>query len=181
MMSPVRPTFALGTLVVLALLVALAGPLAAPATPSAAASVAVTTGPTPARSTATLTMESDAMKAINRARMQSGCPALAVTTSLRVAARRHSARMAHQGTLSHRLAGEPTLSRRVADAGYTGATMLGEVIALGPTTGASAVRMWLASSMHRSIVLDCRYRAFGAGVVRGSNGRHWWTVDFGRR
>ncbi|QSR28592.1 hypothetical protein CFH99_23490 [Nocardioides aromaticivorans] len=179
MMSPVRPT-ALGTLVVLAALAALAGLLAGPATPSAVASEA-TTGPTPARSTLTLGMEGDAMRAINRARMQSGCPTLKVTTALRVSARRHSARMARQGTLSHRVAGEATLSRRVADSGYAGASMLGEVIALGPTTGAAVVRMWLASSMHRGILLDCRYRDFGAGVVRGGNGRYWWTVDLGRR
>lgn len=179
MMSPVRPT-ALGTLVVLAALTALGGPLTGPATPSAVASE-TTTGPTPARSTTTLTLEGDAMKAINRARMQSGCPTLKVTTALRVSARRHSARMARQGTLSHLLAGEATLSRRVADAGYAGARMLGEVIALGPTTGPTAVRMWLASSIHRGILLDCRYRDFGAGVVRGGNGRYWWTVDLGRR
>lgn len=172
MMSPVRHTLALG---MLAVLVALVAPLPAPAT------AAATTAPVPARSTATLGMESDAMQAINRARVRNGCAALRVTSSLRVSARRHSARMARQGSLSHRVAGEPTLARRVADDGYTRATMLGEVIALGPTTGASAVRMWLASSMHRNILLDCRFRHFGAGVVRGGNGRHWWTVDVGRR
>ncbi|HVK30262.1 MAG TPA: CAP domain-containing protein [Nocardioides sp.] len=183
------PTLALGTstntsrlgLALLVVLVVLAGPLAGPTTSAAVASVAATAGPTPARSTATLTLESDAMRAINRARAGSGCPTLKVNTALRVSARRHSARMARQGTLSHRLAGEATMGRRVADAGYTGATMLGEVIALGPTTGAAAVRMWLASSMHRSILLNCRYRDFGAGVVRGGNGRYWWTVDLGRR
>lgn len=177
MMSRVRSTLPLGTLVVL---VALAGPLAAPVS-SSATTVAAATGPAPARSTATLTLEADAMSAINRARVQVGCPALRVSSALRVAARRHSARMARQGTLSHRLAGEATMARRVAEAGYTGATMLGEVIALGPTTGPSAVRMWLASSMHRSILLNCRYREVGAGVVRSGNGRHWWTVDLGRR
>ena len=176
MMSPVRPT-ALGTLVVLA---ALAGLLTGPATPSAVASEA-TTGPTPVRSTMTLTMEGDAMEAVNRARVLAGCATLKVNSALRVAARRHSARMARRATLSHQLAGEATLSGRVADAGYTGASMLGEVIALGPTTGPAAVRMWLASSMHRSILLNCRYRDFGAGVVRDGNGRYWWTLDLGRR
>lgn len=178
MMSRVRPTLVLGTLVVLA---ALTGPLAAPATSSTTVIVAATAGPAPVRSTATLALENDAMAMINRARARVGCPALKVNGALRVAARRHSARMARQDSLSHRVAGEATMARRVADAGYTGATMLGEVIALGPTSGAAAVRMWLASSMHRSIVLNCRYRDFGAGVVRGGNGRHWWTVDLGRR
>lgn len=177
MMSRVRPTLVLGTL---AVLVALTGPLPATVATPVTLSMA-SAGPTPARSTATLGMESDAMQAINRARMRHGCAALKVTSSLRVSSRRHSARMARQGTLSHRVAGEPTLSRRVADAGYTRATMLGEVIAQGPTTGAAAVRMWLASSMHRSILLDCRFRHVGAGVVRGGNGRYWWTVDVGRR
>lgn len=177
MMGPVRLLLALGTLV----LAALTCPLAATATSPAVVAAAATTGPTPARSTVMLTLESDAMKAINRARTQSGCAALRVNAALRVAARRHSVRMARQGTLRHRVVGETTMARRVADAGYTGATMLGEVIALGPTTGPTAVRMWLASSMHRSILLNCRYRDFGAGVVRGGNGRYWWTVDLGRR
>ncbi len=186
MMGPVRPTLALGTLVVLAALTGLptvtstATPPASSTSPAVVPSAA-TAGPTPARSTVTFSLENDAMKAINRARVQSGCVALRVDTALRVAARRHSARMARQGRLSHRVAGEATLARRVAEAGYTRATMLGEVIALGPTTGPAAVRMWLASSMHRSILLNCRYRDVGAGVIRGGNGRYWWTVDLGRR
>lgn len=174
MMRPVRPTLVLGTLVVLAALAGLP-------TATATSAVVVPSGPTPARFTVAFTLESDAMKAVNRARVQSGCAALRVDSALRVAARRHSARMARQGRLSHRVAGEATWARRVADAGYTRATMLGEVIALGPTTGPAAVRMWLASSMHRSILLNCRYRHIGAGVVRGGNGRYWWTVDLGRR
>lgn len=178
MMSLVRATPVLGTLTVL---LALTGPLGGPAPSSAVASRTASVGTAPARSSATLAMEADAMKAINRARVRSGCPASKVDGALRVSARRHSARMARQATLSHRVAGEATLSRRVADAGYHRARMLGEVIALGPTTGPSAVRMWLASSTHRSILLDCRFRDFGAGVVRGDNGRHWWTVDLGRR
>ncbi len=168
MMSPVRLTPVLTALVVL---IGLAGTPTVPASPAAA---------TPGRSTATLTMEWDAMQVINRARARSGCTALRVTSSLRVAARRHSARMARRGRLSHQLSGEPALARRVADAGYTGASMLGEVIAVGPTTGTSAVRMWLDSPRHRAILLDCRFRNVGAGVVRSGSGRHWWTVDLGR-
>lgn len=164
-----RLTSALAALVVL---IALAGTPTVPASPASA---------TASRSTATSTMEGEAMQAVNRARARSGCAALRVTSSLRVAARRHSARMARQGTLSHRLSGEPALARRVADAGYTGARMLGETIATGPTSGASAVRMWLASPKHRAILLDCRFRHVGAGVVRSGSGRHWWTVDLGRR
>lgn len=167
-----RLTPVLTTLVVLVGMVAMAGTPAVPAGPAAA---------TPGRSTTTLTLEWEAMQAVNRARARSGCAGLRVTSSLRLAARRHSARMARRGSLSHQLAGEPPLARRVADAGYTGASMLGEVIATGPSSGASAVRMWLASPKHRAILLDCRFRHAGAGVVRSGTGRHWWTVDLGRR
>lgn len=175
MMSRVRLTPVLAALAVLIGLVGLVGPVGTPTVPAGA-----TTAP-PSRSTATLTMESEAMQAVNRVRARYGCTALRVTSSLRIAARRHSARMARRGVLSHQLAGEPGLARRVADAGYTGASMLGEVIAVGPTNGASAVRMWLASPKHRAILLDCRLRHVGAGVVRSGSGRHWWTVDLGRR
>lgn len=135
----------------------------------------------PARSTTTLRLESDTMAQVNRVRARAGCPALRVDSGLRSAARRHSALMARQRTLSHRLPGEASLQRRIASAGYAGATMLGEVIAYGPRSAYDVVRTWLRSPPHRAILLDCRFRQVGAGLVVDGAGRYWWTVDVGRR
>lgn len=135
----------------------------------------------PSRTSTTLRLESDTMAQVNRVRARAGCPALRVDSALRGAARRHSALMARQRDLSHQVAGEATLQRRVASAGYTGATMLGEVVAYGPRSAYDVVNSWLRSKPHRAIVLDCRFRQVGAGLVVGGDGRYWWTVDVGRR
>lgn len=140
--------------------------------------------PAPARaahSAATVRLEADTMAQVNRVRARAGCPALRVDSGLRTAARRHSALMARRRVLSHQLAGEASIQRRIAAAGYTGATMLGEVLALGQRSAYDVVAAWLRSRPHRAILLDCRFRHIGAGLVIGGNGRYWWTVDVGRR
>ncbi len=150
--------------------------------PASGPSAATATAPTPAaRSAATARLEADAMAIINRVRVRAGCPALRVDSALRLAARRHSALMARRGDLSHRLSGESTLQRRIAAAGYTGATMVGEVIAFGPRTAYDVVRTWVRSTPHRTILTTCRFRHLGAGLAVDGRGRYWWTVDLGRR
>lgn len=160
----------------LLLAAALAGPtLAVPASGSESVEPRTT-----ARATSG-SLQRDVVATVNRVRGRHGCAPLKVVDSLRLAARRHSRLMARRGVLSHRLAGEPTLRRRTAAAGYTGATMLGETIATGGRTAGGVVRMWLDSRRHRAILLDCRFRAIGAGVAYDGAGRRWWTVDVGRR
>lgn len=171
MMSGVRPGFPALLTVLLGLLLT-SGPLAPPP---------ATAQGQPGRSAATLRLESETMAQVNRVRARAGCPALRVDAALRTAARRHSALMARQRTLSHRLPGEATLQRRIAAAGYGGATMLGEVVAVGPRSAYAVVAGWLRSPPHRAILLDCRFRHVGAGLAVDGRGRHWWTVDVARR
>lgn len=148
---------------------------------------AATAAPAPAArddlaraSTATL-KESDLVALINRARARKGCKALRTLSELQASSGRHTTLMARARRLSHRLPGEPTLRNRTAAAGYTGATMLGEVIVAGPTTPAGALKRWMVSSPHRALLLDCRFRAVGAGYATAGDGSRWWTVNLGRR
>lgn len=131
-------------------------------------------------STATL-KERDVITLINRVRVRKGCKELRTLASLQTASGRHTSLMARARRLSHQLSGEPTLRNRTASAGYTNATRLGEVIAAGPTTPSGAVKRWLRSSPHRALLLDCRFRAVGAGYATAGDGGRWWTVDLGRR
>lgn len=126
-------------------------------------------------------MERDVVTLINRRRANRGCPALRVIAALQTSSGRHNNLMARARKLSHQLPGEPTLRRRTENAGYLRAKMLGEVLAVGPSTPAGAVKKWMGSSVHRAALLDCRFRAVGAGFATSSDGNRWWTVDLGRR
>lgn len=126
-------------------------------------------------------LEVGLVKEINKVRARLGCPQLVAVSPLRIAARRHSTLMARRLQLSHRLAGEATLARRTAAAGYTRATLLGEVLAVGPRSPYDVVQVWLRSPRHRALLTNCRFRHIGAGVAGSSDRRRWWTVDLGRR
>ncbi|QYJ03459.1 CAP domain-containing protein [Nocardioides panacisoli] len=172
-----------GLLLVLALLVAGqhapgdavrdAAPRTTPATTTA--DLALTAG-----SSYRLRQERKVIAKTNAKRKQHGCRPLKEKWQLRRAARRHSKEMAQHNTLSHRLPGEPSLGKRVRQAGYTNWTMVGENVAVGYRWPGQVVNAWMNSSGHRANILNCKYRHIGVGrVVR--NGRVWWTQDFGRR
>lgn len=115
----------------------------------------------------------------NRARRAHGCGPLRPVGTLHVAAQRHTQRMARAGRLDHQLPGEPSLGRRVSQAGYSW-SRLGENIAYGYPTARSVVRAWMRSPGHRRNILTCAFRDIGVGYVL-RNGTAWWTQDFGRR
>ncbi|KRA39011.1 MULTISPECIES: CAP domain-containing protein [unclassified Nocardioides] len=149
--------------------------------PTAHAAPAGAASAVPARASTAALMERDVITLINQARARKGCGALRIMTSLQASSGRHDALMARARRLSHQFPGEATLRTRVAAAGYTGAKMLGEVLAAGPTTASSAVRRWMSSTIHRALLLDCRFRAVGAGYAVSADGNRWWTIDLGRR
>jgi uncharacterized protein YkwD len=170
MMLPVR--FLLGLVPGVLLL----GLLTSPTPASVAAGPATAT-----RATTQVLLETGVIREINRMRARKGCRALVDVGTLHLAARRHSNLMASRRQLSHRLAGEATLQRRVRTAGYSRATMLGEVLGVGARRPVDALRMWMHSPRHRALISDCRFRHIGTGVATSRDGRLWWTVDLGRR
>lgn len=130
--------------------------------------------------TAASPLEQRLVTQVNRERARHGCRALRHRAALQATARGHSALMARHRRLAHQLPGEAALGTRLADAGYRGARRMGEVIAAGPMSAKRVLRMWLQSPPHRRLLLDCRFRQLGAGVVEGGPGQRWWTVDLVR-
>jgi uncharacterized protein YkwD len=116
----------------------------------------------------------------NARRENHGCRALRLNSALVLAARRHSARMAEQRTLSHRLPGEAGLGTRVTRAGYLNWRLLAENLAWGQSTPRGVLHAWVTSATHRANLDNCRLHDVGIGVVI-RNGRPWVTADFGRR
>lgn len=117
---------------------------------------------------------------VNRARSRQGCRPLKHQAALHGSARAHSALMARHRRLSHQLPGEAALGTRLANAGYPGSRRMGEVIAAGPMSAQRTLRMWLGSPPHRRLLLDCRFRLLGVGVVESGPGQRWWTIDLVR-
>jgi uncharacterized protein YkwD len=123
--------------------------------------------------------------AINRARAAHGLPAWALDPSLRRAAGRHAMDMVRRHYFAHVGAGGLDVLSRLHAAGWSG-TAYGEALAWGcgaRATPRATVRGWLASPMHRAIVLSPLYRAAGAGLADRAPGGcrgGTWVLDAGR-
>ncbi|GAA4815971.1 CAP domain-containing protein [Nocardioides caeni] len=160
-----------------------AGPGHGTATAASAASpVSTASAPTTARTIAVVDalLETTVLTLTNLRRVVAGCAPLRFNRELRTAARRHSARMANNATMSHRLAGEPTLGTRITRAGYTDWRLVAENVAAGFDSARWVLRAWWLSPAHRRNIKNCRLRELGVGVVL-KDGQLWWTQNFGRR
>ncbi len=174
-MRVLSTTLGAALLLLAALLPAAPGPAAA-APGEAEARGAVVADRAPKGAKAASKAERKLGKLIDRTRARHGCRTLKDPATLRKAARTHTALMIRRGELSHQLSGEPALDKRVAQAGYQRARKVGEVIAMGARTPKQVLRLWLASPPHRAVLLDCSFKAMGAGVQRDARGQRWWTV-----
>ncbi|MFD1246188.1 CAP domain-containing protein [Nocardioides ginsengisoli] len=157
-----------------------AGPSSVLPAASASAATATTTGAPVTPRAGVSEVEARLIARVNQTRTRHGCRALKHRDGLHGTASAHSALMAQRQQLSHQLAGEPSLRRRLSDAGYQRSGRIGEIIAVGTTNPSGVMRMWMASRTHRTIILDCRYRMMGVGVTTQSSGQRWWTIDFAR-
>ena len=118
----------------------------------------------------------------NSARKSQGLGALCVHPALQRAARAHSADMINRDYFSH-----GSIGPRLKSYGYNWRTY-GENIARGsgsPGSANSIFTRWMNSSVHRSNILDGRFREVGIGAVtgtyKGRSGVTMWTADFGAR
>ena len=130
----------------------------------------VAASPASARRSAT-SVESEVLQRINDQRTALGRTALSADPRLATIAGTHSLRMARTGSLVH--APFVRILRAV------NGRRAGEVIAAGATP-AEIVGAWLASPVHRPILLDRGFRLAGVGVATGSVGgvAVWYvTVD----
>jgi uncharacterized protein YkwD len=124
--------------------------------------------------------ESRLLARTNYRRLARGCRPIRLNAALVLAARRHSAAMADQSLLSHRLAGEGDLAARAEAAGYVNWRILAENLAWGQASPREVFRAWVRSPGHRENLDNCRLRDVGFGVVY-QGGRPWVSADFGRR
>lgn len=128
--------------------------------------------------------------AVNHERSARGLAKVSFKASLTRAARSHANELARRALLSHVSANGWTISPRVRHFGYStsGCTQwtAGETIARA-TIGSPAatprmiVKLWMASTPHRQVLLMARLRDIGVGIARGSDGRRYFAVDLGRR
>lgn len=111
---------------------------------------------------------------LNEARAAEGVPIVHTREPLRLSARRHARNMMHDDFFSHETPGGQTVGDRVRESGYLDGAVdwdLGEVLGWGERAKATpreAVRRWLDSPDHRSIVLDPIFEHAGIGVAFGA-------------
>jgi uncharacterized protein YkwD len=101
----------------------------------------------------------------NQARAQAGVAALQMDEGLTRAARTHAAEMAGQGQLSHQLAGEPSLTERLAATCTLHLDRTGENVAYADSAD-QAQQSLMHSPPHRENLLNSAYNVAGFGVVR---------------
>jgi uncharacterized protein YkwD len=121
--------------------------------------------------------------AINARRTQAGCPSFALSSSLEQAARAHSRDMADRNFFSHTGSDGSKPAARAARAGYQFNGEF-ETITAGQETQEAALAAWMASKLHREILLNCGLDDAGVGFARDTDGngyRFYWTVSLGAR
>ncbi len=139
-----------------------------------------------ARSRSITTVERQVVQQLNEIRVAKGLPRLQVASTLVEAARSHSRDMLVRDYFSHPSLGGADFGDRVRR--FHAAPIVGENLAWG--TGrlrepAAVVRQWMASPLHRAIVLDRDFRVVGVGrsfgTFKGHRGAALFTADFASR
>ncbi|MEU6214938.1 CAP domain-containing protein [Streptomyces sp. NPDC047023] len=154
-------------------------------TPSTAASASTSpaSGPDPSRPSPSTVAPSQPAPAsgltaefaalVNRERAKAGCPAVSVNTKLATMAQSHSDDQAAHQNLSHTGSDGSSAFDRARRVGYA-QTWLSEVAAMGGSTPAQIMSVWMEGASHRAQILNCAARDIGAGV--GKPGQYWTLV-----
>jgi uncharacterized protein YkwD len=125
-------------------------------------------------------LEAKVLELTNMEREKEKLKPLKLSPLLTKVARAHSANMAKQQKMDHKLDGKGPQDR-LKEAGYR---FLGwaENIYLGMESrkvAEQSVQWWMKSKFHRENILDPNLREIGIGVVRGEEGRVYFTQVFG--
>lgn len=116
---------------------------------------------------------------VNAERQKAGCEPVRLDRRVQAAARAHARDMAARNYYEHTSPEGKGAGDRMRKAGYpTGAW--GENIHKGPKGPKTAMRDWMRSPGHRTNILNCAYKDFGAGVSLKANGP-WWVQNFGTK
>jgi hypothetical protein len=126
----------------------------------------------------TLQPEAEQLLALaNEARATRGAGPLRWDPALAAAARQHCLRMAAEGPISHRYAGEPDVSDRAGQAGAH-FSLIEENVATGPDPAAIHDE-WMHSQGHRTNLLNPDVDRMGAALV-SSRGQLYAVADYER-
>jgi uncharacterized protein YkwD len=106
---------------------------------------------------------------------------LAMSPTLRTAARLHSRDMAQQGYFAHESLDGRRFTDRMREAGYQGSGPWGENIASGYPDAASVVQGWMDSPGHCENIMNGRFGVLGVGYHFEGSSRmgSYWTQKFG--
>lgn len=113
----------------------------------------------------------------NQARAQNGAPPLQWDGNLAEAARQHCLRMAAEGPIAHRYAGEASVVDRAGQAGAH-FSLIEENVAVGPSP-AEIHDGWMHSPGHRSNLLNPQVDRVGIALV-AARGELYAVADYSR-
>ena len=124
--------------------------------------------------------EDEVIRLVNIERGKAGCGSLRLNTLLRTAIRLHVQELGTHGGLyiSHVSDDGRTFVDRAKAQGYDDPG--GENVARGQRDAADVMNSWMNSEGHRDNILNCDFKAIGAGVTRGVDGTLVWGQLFGR-
>jgi len=125
-------------------------------------------------------LEARILELVNRERSAAGKRPLSLSPELARAAREHSRAMADDSFFTHRGAGEPGLSERVAASGGA-SDHFGENIfetAEGGEIARECVTMWMLNPGHRRNLLEADFSRTGIAVAHSAHGTSYITEDF---
>lgn len=115
----------------------------------------------------------------NKEREKEKLPPLKIEATLMRLARGHSANMARQEKMEHKLDGK-NVTERADDAKYD-YRFIAENIAAGENWPLTTVMSeWMGSAPHRKNILADRFTEVGIGVAKSSKGELYYTMVFGR-
>jgi uncharacterized protein YkwD len=113
----------------------------------------------------------------NKEREKEKLPPLSPNPLLFAAARAHSANMAKQGKLDHRLDGK-SAEERIKATGYR-SLIVGENIFMSEGDASDmVVPGWMTSKLHSANILHKTMTEIGIGVARNAKGEYYYTQVF---
>jgi uncharacterized protein YkwD len=156
----------------------------APGGPAGAAAAPAPTGPGAARPVAAVAAPdahgAAVLSELNRIRARYGVPPLQLDPPMSRGAAAHSRAMARAGVLAHR-SWNGRVERAAGNPGKVGEVLGWRSPARAHSEAVWVVRSWLASSIHRVVLLDPAFRRVGVGRAvgwRGGRNAAVYTVDF---
>lgn len=130
--------------------------------------------PPPSRTSAASSASAqDMLTSVNAQRAAVGKAPLALCGPLILAAEIQSSAQASKNLMHH-----SNLTALANTAGYFGWLTLGENVAAGQTSVDQVMSAWMNSQLHKDNILGA-YTHAGFAQATGSNGRIYWTQEFG--